>query len=259
MTAATDARVHLEVDGPVAIVTIDRPEVRNAIDRPTAEAISEAWDEVDGRVEIRAAVLTGSGGFFSAGMDLKAFSATKERPISEARGAFGIVEKPPRTPVVAAVEGRALGGGFEIALACDLIVAAQDAQFGLPEVKRGLIAAAGGVLRLPQRIPRGVAKHLVLTGEPLVASEAQRLGLVAEVMPTGSARYAAVELARRIAANAPMAVRGAKQILDESVDWPASEAFARQKAVTDPVRASKDAAEGAKAFVEKREPVWVDG
>jgi enoyl-CoA hydratase len=204
-------------------------------------------------------VLTGSGGFFSAGMDLKAFSATKERPISATRGGFGIVEKPPRTPIVAAVEGRALGGGFEVALACDLIVAAEDAQFGLPEVKRGLIAAAGGVLRLPQRIPRGVAKHLVLTGEPIGARDAERLGLVSVVAPSGGARDAAVDLAGRIAANAPMAVRGAKQIVDESLDWPSSEAFARQAAVTDPVRASQDAAEGARAFVEKRDPVWVDG
>ncbi|NMO91650.1 crotonase/enoyl-CoA hydratase family protein [Actinomycetospora sp. TBRC 11914] len=259
MTAATDARVHLEVDGPVAVVTINRPKVRNAVDRPTAEAISAAWDEIDGRSDIRAAVLTGAGGFFCAGMDLKAFSATKERPISEARGGFGIVEKPPRTPVVAAVEGKALGGGFEIALACDLIVAAEDAWFGLPEVKRGLIAAAGGVLRLPQRVPRSVAKHLVLTGEPVGAYEAERLGLVTEVARTGRALEAAVELAGRIASNAPMAVRGAKQILDESIDWPVAEAFARQQAVTDPVRASRDAAEGARAFVEKRDPVWVDG
>jgi enoyl-CoA hydratase/carnithine racemase len=259
VTAATGQRVRLEVDGPVAVVTIDRPEVRNAVDRPTAQAISDAFDEVDARTDVRAAVLTGAGGFFSAGMDLKAFSATKERPITDGRGAFGIVESPPRTPLVAAVEGKALGGGFEIALACDLIVAAEDAWFGLPEVKRGLIAAAGGVLRLPQRVPRGIAKRLVLTGEPIDAAEARRIGLVSEVAPSGGALAAATALAASIAANAPMAVRGAKRILDESVDWPAAEAFARQAAVTDPVRSSRDAAEGATAFVEKREPVWVDG
>ena len=259
MTAATGQRVRLETDGPVAVVTIDRPEVRNAIDRPTAEAISEAMDEVDARSDVRAVVLTGAGGFFSAGMDLKAFSATKERPITGGRGAFGIVEQPPRKPVVAAVEGKALGGGFEIALACDLIVAAEDAWVGLPEVRRGLIAAAGGVLRLPQRVPRAVAKRLVLTGEPIDAVEAQRIGLVSEVAPSGGALAAATALAASIAANAPMAVRGAKRILDESVDWPSSEAFARQAAVTDPVRSSADAAEGATAFVEKRDPVWVDG
>jgi enoyl-CoA hydratase/crotonobetainyl-CoA hydratase len=156
--------IRLDVLDGVGVITIDRPDVRNAIDRPTAIAIADALDAVDEREDIRSAVLTGTGTVFSAGMDLKAFNATKERPVDERRGGFGIVGRQTEKPLIAAVEGKALGGGFEIALACDLIVAAEDALFGLPEVKRGLVAAAGGVLRLPRRIPRNIAMELILTG-----------------------------------------------------------------------------------------------
>ncbi|WP_067671421.1 crotonase/enoyl-CoA hydratase family protein [Nocardia miyunensis] len=247
--------VRFEVADRIAVITLDRPERRNAVDLPTAQAISAALDELDARDDVSVGVLTGAGGIFSAGMDLKAFSATKERPITE-RGGFGIVERPAAKPLIAAVEGKALGGGFEIALACDLIVAADNAEFGLPEVKRGLVAAAGGVLRLPRRIPPTVAKELVLTGEPISAARAQDLGLVNRVVPAGTAADHARTLAAAIAANAPLAVRTAKLLIDESADWPAAEAFARQAPHTDAVRSSRDAAEGARAFVEKRAPAW---
>jgi enoyl-CoA hydratase/carnithine racemase len=250
------AVVDLTVHDAIATVRINRPEVRNAVDLATAEAIAAALDEIDARPDITVAVLTGSATFFSAGMDLKAFNERGERPVSASRGGFGLVEKPPATPLIAAVEGKALGGGFEMALACDLIVAGEDAQFGLPEVKRGLVAAAGGVLRLPRRIPRNIAMELVLTGAPVSARRGLELGLVNRVVPSGQALEAAHTLAREIAGNAPLAVRTAKLLVDAAADWPADEAFARQAEHTAAVRASDDAVEGARAFVEKRAPRW---
>jgi enoyl-CoA hydratase/carnithine racemase len=255
-TAQLGGTVLFEVAGAIATITLNRPGRRNAIDLPMAEAISAALDEMDARADVTVGVLAAAGTVFSAGMDLKAFSATGQRPLTEARGAFGITARPPAKPLIAAVEGRALGGGFEIALACDLIVAAKDAQFGLPEVKRGLVAAAGGVLRLPRRIPGAIAKELILTGEPISASRAFDLGLVNRVVPPGTAVAEARELAAAIAANAPLAVRTAKLLVEESARWPLDEAFARQAPHTDRVRSSADAAEGARAFVEKRAPVW---
>lgn len=248
--------VLLDVRDGIAVVTLNRPQVRNAIDRPTAVAVAATLDEIDERADIAVAIITGAGSTFCAGMDLKAFSATKEKPIDDVRGAFGIVRKPPEKPIVAAIEGSALGGGLEIALACDLIVAGESSRLGLPEVKRGLVAAAGGVLRLPQRIPQGVALELILTGEPLTAEQGLTWGLVNRVAPDGAAVEVARELAASIAANAPLAVRAAKRIVRESADWPANEAFDRQTPHTDAVRASADAAEGARAFVEKRAPQW---
>jgi enoyl-CoA hydratase/carnithine racemase len=240
----------------IAVLTINRPEVRNAIDRPTALAFEKAIDAAESDPDVRVIVLAGSDSVFCAGMDLKAYSATGERPIAGHRGAFGIVASPPAKPTVAAVEGKALGGGFEIALAADLIVAADNALFGLPEVKRGLVAAAGGLLRLPRRAPRNVALRMALTGEPITALRAQELGLVAEVVAAGTARQAALDLASSIAANAPLAVRASKQIITESDEWPAREMFERQGRITSVVRNSRDASEGARAFVEKRPPVW---
>jgi enoyl-CoA hydratase/carnithine racemase len=201
-------------------------------------------------------VITGADGVFCAGMDLKALTATGERPISRTRGAFGIVDQPPSKPLIAAVEGPALGGGFELALACDAVVAAHDATFGLPEVSRGLVAAAGGVLRLPQRIPRNVAMELVITGAPISAWRAHQLGFVNRLAAPGLALRVAEDLARLVAANAPLAVTTAKRIVDESQDWPAGEAFARQAPLVQAIRDSEDAHEGARAFVEKRSPIW---
>ncbi|KQY58233.1 enoyl-CoA hydratase [Aeromicrobium sp. Root495] len=257
MTEPSEA-VLLEVKDGVAVVTLNRPHVRNAIDKPTADLVAARLDEVDERDDVSVVVLAGNGPTFCAGMDLKAFAATRERPRHAVRGGFGIVEKPAAKPMIAAIEGKALGGGLEIALACDLIVAGESAQLGLPEVKRGLVAAAGGVLRLPARIPRAVAMELVLTGESVSARRGLELGLVNRVAPDGEALATAVALARSIAANAPLALKAAKRIVIDSADWPLDEAFERQEAFTGPVRASDDAAEGARAFVEKRPPVWTN-
>lgn len=250
--------VRVAVEGGIALITIDRAEVRNAIDLPTAREIAAALDEVDRRADVGAAVLSGSGPVFSAGMDLKAFNETGERPIVEGRGAFGICERSTEKPLIAAVEGKALGGGFEIALACDLIVAGEGATFGLPEVKRGLVAAAGGAVRLPRVVPRNVAAELLFTGDPISAADAHLVGLVNRVVADGTAVPEATRLARRIAGNAPLAVRTVKRLMDISPDWSTEELFIRQRHYTDKVRASADAAEGARAFVEKRAPVWTD-
>jgi enoyl-CoA hydratase/carnithine racemase len=248
--------IRLELRDGVAVVTIDRPAVRNAVDLPSARRIAAAIDELEQRDDTAVGVIAGAGGTFSAGMDLKALLATGERPTETSRGPFGVCGRPPETPLIAAVEGAAYGGGFEIALACDCIVAAEDARFGLPEVKRGLIAAAGGVLRLPRRLPRNVAAELVITGEPLGAPRAHELGLVNRLTASGAALEGALELAGQIAVNAPLAVRTSKRIVAESAAWDEEEMFERQQPLVDLIRESEDAAEGTRAFVEKRPPRW---
>lgn len=255
MTATGTAPVRVEQVGGVQVVTIDRPEARNAINTVTARAIAAAMEELDERDDLVAGVITGAGGTFSAGMDLKAFLAG-ERPSVPGRGFAGLAERPPDKPLIAAVEGFALAGGFEIALACDLIVAAEDATFGLPEVKRGLLAGGGGLLRLPTRVPYQLAMEWVLTGDRIPAARAEAVGLVNRLVPAGRALPVALELAAAIARNGPLAVRATKRIVTESRDWPAAEAFARQQEIYEPVRSSADAREGALAFKEKRDPVW---
>jgi enoyl-CoA hydratase/carnithine racemase len=252
----SESSIRVDVGDFVATITLDRPQVRNAIDLPTAMAMERAIDEAEGNGDVRVIVLAATGPVFSAGMDLKALTLTGDRPITQRRGAFGIAAQPPEKPTVAAVQGKALGGGLEIALTADVIVASQDAEFGLPEVKRGLIAAAGGVLRLPRRIPRNIALEMIMTGTAIGAERAYELGLVNQVVPPGQALATAHELAREIAVNAPLAVRMSKWIADNSVDWPAAELFDRMQPKAQIIRDSKDAAEGARAFVEKRQPVW---
>jgi len=247
--------VRTEEHGRVLLVTIDRPEVRNAIDEATAQGIADALAELDARDDLSVGVLTGAGKGFCAGMDLKAFLAG-ERPSVPGRGFGGIVERPPAKPVVAAVEGFAVAGGFEIALACDLIVAARDARFGLPEVRRGLLAGGGGLLRLPARIPYNVAMEWALTGELVTAEQAHAVGLVNRLTDPGAALDAALDLAVDVARNAPLAIRATKRIVSEAATWPAAERFARQQEIYEPVRSSADAAEGARAFTEKRVPRW---
>jgi enoyl-CoA hydratase len=247
--------VRTEVRSGVLVVTIQRPEARNAINTGTAEALGAAMDRLDSDASLVAGVVTGAGGTFCAGMDLKAFLAG-ERPSIPGRGFAGIVERPPEKPLIAAVEGYALAGGFEIALACDMVVAADNARFGLPEVKRGLVAAGGGLMRLLQKVPAGVAQEWALTGELVEARRAYEVGLVNRLTPPGEALAGALELAGTIAANGPLAVRATKRILREAPEWPAARMFDLQREISEPVRASEDAREGALAFKEKRTPEW---
>ncbi|MFE9763836.1 crotonase/enoyl-CoA hydratase family protein [Streptomyces sp. NPDC005808] len=237
------------------VITINRPEARNAINRAVAEGVAAALDELDRRDDQVVGVITGAGGSFCSGMDLKAFLAGED-PSIEGRGLAGMTEAPPRKPMIAAVEGYALAGGCEIMLACDMVVAAHDARFGIPEVKRGLVAAAGGLLRLPQRIPSAVALELALTGDFLDARRAHTYGLVNRVTEKGGALEGALALARAIAANGPLAVRATKQIMAEAPNWPADQAWERMREITRPVFASEDAKEGPRAFAEKRAPRW---
>lgn len=251
-----DDQLLTEREGPVLVITLNRPHRRNAIDLRTAEALAAALDELDGDPGLRAGVLTGAGSTFCAGMDLKAFAETGERPISDSRGGLGIVGRPPAKPVVAGVMGHVLGGGFEIALACDLLVAAEDATFGLPEVKRGLVAAGGGAVRLTQRLPHNLALQMLLTGAPIPATRARELGLVNELAPAEEVRARAVDLARAVAANAPLAVAATKRVVTETRTLDIATALAHQELIADPVRSSRDAQEGARAFAEKRSPTW---
>lgn len=247
--------VLVERRGPITVITLNRPETRNAIDRAAAEALERAVGAFEADPEARIAVLTGAGGSFCSGMDLKA-AARGEFPITEKRGPLGLTARPPAKPLIAAVEGHALAGGCELALAADLIVAADDSRFGIPEPKRGLAAAAGGVLRLAERLPRNVAMELALTGDPMPATRLAELGLVNVLAPAGQVLDAALALADRIAVNAPISVTVSKRIVAESPDWTTSEAFAKQGDIAAAALVSEDASEGIRAFAEKRAPVW---
>jgi enoyl-CoA hydratase len=239
----------------VLVITLNRPEARNAVNLPLAEGLAAALDELDADDGLSVGVLTGAGGFFCAGMDLKAFVAG-ERPYAEGRGFAGIVEQPADKPLIAAVEGFAVAGGLEVALACDLIVAARGARLGIPEVKRSLVAAGGALLRLPKALPRTIAMELALTGEPISAERGHELGLVNRLADPGGALDCALELAGLIAANGPLALAATKRVMRYSVDWPEREFFSRQREIIDPVFSSEDAREGASAFAERRDPVW---
>lgn len=252
------APVLMEAGDGVMVITINRPAARNAVTAAVAEGVAAALDELDHRPDLQVGIITGAGGTFCAGMDLKAF-LRGERPTLPGRGFAGITASPPAKPFIAAVEGYALAGGCEIVLACDMVVAARGAQFGIPEVKRGLAAAAGGLLRLPERIPRNVAMELALTGDFLTAERAHALGLVNRLTDDGMALNGARELARVIAANGPLAVRATKRVIVESPSWPHGERGKRQQEILDPVFASEDAREGARAFAEKRPPQWRAG
>ncbi|MEU4579410.1 crotonase/enoyl-CoA hydratase family protein [Nonomuraea sp. ATR24] len=247
--------VLVEESGGVAVLTINRPKARNAVNGAVARGIAEALDALDARPDVSAYVLTGAGGTFCAGMDLKGF-LTGDMPVVEGRGFGGLTESPPKKPIVAAVEGYALAGGFELALSCDVIVASSESTFGLPEPKRGLVAGAGGIMRLPRRIAYHVAMEMALTGDHYPASRLYELGLVNRITEPGQALEGALELARKIAANAPLALAATKKVIIESQDWPLDEMFKRQGAIINPVFGSKDAMEGAAAFAEKRAPQW---
>ena len=239
----------------VLLITINRPDQRNAVNGAVAQGIADALDALDADAELAVGVLTGAGKGFCAGMDLKAF-VTGERPWVGDRGFAGITQRAADKPLIAAVEGFAMAGGLEVALACDLIVAARGARLGVPEVKRSLVAAGGGLLRLPRVLPRTIALELALTGDPILAERAAELGMVNRLTEPGEAVAGALELAQAIAANGPLALAATKRIVVESVDWPEAEFFERQGEISGPVFNSQDAREGATAFAEKRAPVW---
>lgn len=247
--------VIVEKTGAILVIAIDRPQQRNAVNQAVSMAIVAALDRLDSDPDLRVGIITGRGGSFCAGMDLKAFVAG-ERPEIEGRGFAGVTEAPPRKPLIAAVEGFALAGGCELALACDLIVAAETAWFGLPEVTRGLVAGSGGLVRLPRRIPEAIALEYALTGERMDAPTAHRWGLVNRLTQEGAALEGALILAAAITANAPLSVAMTKQIIHQARDWPEEGIWERQRPLVEPVLASNDAREGALAFAEKRQPNW---
>lgn len=239
----------------VLLLTFNRPEAKNAMTYAISKAMAEALDLLDSDDSLRVAVVTGAGGTFCSGMDLKGF-LRGERPSVPGRGFAGMTQKSPRKPMIAAVEGYALAGGFEAMLACDLIVASKTAKFGVPEVKRGLVASAGGLMRLPSRIPYHVAMQYALTGDHMTADRAYALGLVNELVEPGQALDGALKLAAAVTANGPLAVQVSKQIVQESRDWTEAEMWDKQNPIAMPVFASEDAKEGSRAFAEKRAPVW---
>lgn len=246
--------LQVERDGSLLILTLDRPQVRNAVNRKMAEQVAEAIAELEGDADLRCGVITGAGGTFCSGMDLSAYL---DGDLPVATGGFaGLVEAVRRKPLIAAVEGYAVAGGFEIALACEMIVAAENAVFGLPEVSRGLVAGGGGLFRLAERIPRNEAMRLALTGASLDVGRAYELGLVSRIVAVGAALEAARELGEQIVANAPGAVALSQRIVDESRFWPSDERFERQAVLTEGVLESAEATDGARAFTERRAPRW---
>ncbi|MFN2327327.1 MAG: crotonase/enoyl-CoA hydratase family protein [Chromatocurvus sp.] len=239
----------------ILTITLNRPAAKNAANRALAEGVSAAIDQLEADDSLRVAILTGAGGTFCSGMDLKAF-VTGELPVVEGRGFAGMVEYLAKKPIIAAVEGYALAGGFELAISCDLIVAADDAKFGIPEVKRGLAAAAGGLVRLPKQIAPRIAMEMALTGEFISAERAYELGLINRVVAPGTALEQATALAEAIAANGPLAVAASKQVVALAEDWTRDNMFEKQNDITQSVFTSEDAIEGATAFAEKRAPNW---
>ncbi len=251
----SEQEVLVDVNDGVMVVTLNRPEAKNAANKALAVGVAAAMDELDSNDDIRVAILTGAGGTFCSGMDLKAF-VSGETPTVEGRGFAGLTEQLPRKPLIAAVEGYALAGGFELAISCDLIIAADDAKFGIPEVKRGLAAAAGGLMKLPRQVPSRLAMELALTGDFISTQRAYEIGLINQVVESGTALDAAKALAAKIAANGPMAVAISKQVVHESGDWSSEEMWDKQMELVMPVFISEDAIEGATAFAEKRAPNW---
>jgi enoyl-CoA hydratase/carnithine racemase len=245
-----------EIRGHVLVLTSNRPERRNAIDYHTAQALEAAWDRLDEEAALRVAVLTGANGFFSAGADLKAAASGSPPGSTERRGQFGTIQKPPQKPVLAAIEGDALGGGCELALACDLIIASRTSHLGLPECRRGVLAAAGGVIRLPHRIPFNVAMEMALTGTPQPAERLFALGLINRLSAPGEALNTALEIADTIAGNAPLAVTAAKRVMSGAQVASEADAWILQQPEWERVRQSDDFKEGVAAFVEKRAPRW---
>ena len=254
--SSTDAPpVLTERRGNVLVITLNRPEVRNAVNKGLAEGVAAALDELDADDGLTAAIVTGTGGYFCAGMDLGAF-AKGESPWIEGRGFAGITQRASAKPVIAAIEGFAVAGGLEIALSCDLIVAAKGAKMGIPEAKRSLVAAAGGLLRLPRRMPYHAVMELALTGDPMPAERFHDFGVVNRLAEPGEALDVALGLAEQLAKNGPLALIASKRIIEEQVDWSLEEMWQKQGEIAGPVLTSEDAREGAVAFKQRRDPVW---
>jgi enoyl-CoA hydratase len=243
-----------ERHGRVLVITINRPDARNAVNLAVSQGLADAVDELDENTDLSVAVITGAGGNFCSGMDLKAFAAGESVAIP-GRG-LGFTERPPRKPLISAVEGYALAGGTEVVLATDLVVASRTAKFGIPEVKRGMVAAGGGLLRLQKRIPYQKALELALTGDSFTAERAEAWGFVNVVTEPGEALAGAIELAERITANGPLAVATTKEVMVKSAAWSDDEMWEKQGEYIGRVFSSNDAKEGAIAFAEKRAPHW---
>ena len=250
-----EAEVLVDAADGILTITINRPHARNAVTLAVARGIAKALDRLEAEADLRVGILTGQGEHFSSGMDLKGF-LRGETPTLPDRGFGGLTLKPPAKPLIAAVEGYALAGGFELVMACDLVVASASATFGIPEVKRGLCAGGGGLLRLPRQLPSRIAMELALTGGMLSVERANAFGMVNRMVPAGHALPAARQLAAEISANGPLAVAASKQVITRSVDWSSDEQWDKQAAITGPVLRSADAREGAAAFADKRSPRW---
>ena len=244
----------VEARDGILIITVNRPDAKNAMNKEASELIAAALDRLDAENDLRVGIVTGAGGTFCSGMDLKGF-LRGETPFVPGRGFGGLTQKSPAKPLIAAVDGYALAGGLELAIACDMIVANENAKFGIPEVKRGLAAAAGGLMRLPQKMPPHIAMELALTGDFIDAKRAYDLGLVNR-LTSGLALDAAIELAQVIAGNGPLAVKKSKQVIVESGEWSEAEKWSKQMETLGNLFTTNDAREGAAAFAEKRKPNW---
>jgi enoyl-CoA hydratase/carnithine racemase len=251
MTEASEDAVVTEVDGNVLLITLNRPRARNAINSALGQGLLAAVNQLDKDPELRVGVLAGNGPTFCAGMDLKEFAAT-----GVPKGLFEFLARGSKKPLIAAVEGHVLGGGLELALACDLIAAGENATFGIPEAKVGLLAAGGALIRLPRRLPPAVAMELALTGQAISATDAHAHGLVNRVAPHGQALAAARTLAAAISLNAPLSLTASKAIIVEAQGCSETEGWEIQRKHVSTVFKSGDAREGARAFKEKRRPEW---
>ncbi len=241
----------------IALITLNRPDARNAISPEVSQAMVGILDEIEADAGLRSVVVTGRGEVFSAGADLKVVASGRANDIANVKGGFaGLVTRDFPKPVIAAVNGPALAGGFEIVLSCDLVVASETARFGIPEAKRGLMAAAGGLIRLPKRVPLAMALEMAMTGDPIDATRAHQLGLVNRVVAPERVVDEALALAARIGENSPIAVRMSRQLVKESVELSEADGWKRTLELMRPVFESGDAIEGATAFAEKRAPVW---
>ena len=249
--------VDFEQKGPFAVIRINRPEARNAVNGDVARGIEEAIDKIEADDSIWVGILTGEPPVFCAGADLKEINSGNAAGLATAKGGFaGFVQRERTKPVIAAVDGPALAGGTEIVLASDLVVASTTATFGIPEVKRSLVAGAGGLFRLGRKIPLNIAMELTLTGDPIDAERAYDFGLVNRLVEPGEALDAAIALAEQICANAPVAVRESRKIVLEATHAPDQVGWEMSAAGMAAAMRSEDFSEGLTAFIEKRPPAW---